>query len=137
MQEQELKVTKEVRNNLEIFPSSEQTYVIVCAVNKDATKNNIARISCKKGLPLGGYVYDSQADCYHVNCSDYLHLGFIPVSYIGKMNGLFHWSVKLPLPESIVKKYLTPLQKKELRNFRNHFSVEEFDIQYIQMIDAN
>ena len=41
------------------------------------------------------------------------------------------------MSENVIKKYLTTLQKKELKNFKTHFKAEEYDIQYIQMIDAN
>lgn len=131
------KAAKEVRDNLVTSTSVERTYVIVVAIHKERIKNIISRISCKKGVPLGGYIYDSHSDSYHVECVDYLHLGFIPLSFIGRIKGIKHWEIKIPMSESVIKKYLTTLQKKELKNFKTHFKAEEYDIQYIQMIDAN
>lgn len=131
------KTAKEVCNNLEIKVSLDKTYIIVVAVNRDLSKNLISRISCKKGIPILGYVYDSQTDSYCIECSDYLHLGFIPVSFKGKMKGLKDWQVSIPMPESVIKKYLTSMQKKELKNFRNSFKDDVFEIQYIQMVDPN
>lgn len=132
-----IKAAKEVRDHIEIAVSDERTYIIVVAIHKDHSRNVISRISCKKGLPLGGYIYDSQSDTYHVECMDYLHLGFAPCSFIARIKGVTHWEIRMPLPEATIKKYLTPLQKKELKNFKNHFNAEDHDIQYIQMIDAN
>ena len=68
---------------------------------------------------------------------DYLHLGFSPVSFIGRIKGMKHWEIRVPIPDNVIKKYLNPLQKKELNNFKNHFSSNNYDIQYIQMIDPN
>lgn len=135
--EQKTKSAKETAHALEVMPALERTYVIVVAVHKEKNRNIINRISCKKGIPIGGYVFDSQTDSYHVECTDYLHLGFLPVSFVAKMRGVEHWEMRLPMPELVLKKYLTSLQKKELRNFKSHFKSEEYDIQYIQMLDPN
>ena len=53
------------------------------------------------------------------------------------MKGCTEWGMRVPMPESIIRKCLSPLQKKELKNFKNHFGPEEYTIEYIQMIDAN
>jgi hypothetical protein len=131
------KSIKEIKSNIEVSISSEQTYIIVVAIHKDRSRNTIGKISCKKGLPIGGYIYDSQTDTYHIECMDFLHLGFTPVSFIGRIKGITHWEMRIPMSENVIKKYLSTLQKKELKNFRHHFGVEEYDIQFIQMIDAN
>lgn len=131
------KFAKEIESFLEIMPSFEQTYVIVTAHHKESGRNYINRISCEKGLPIGGYTYDSQTDSYHIECSDYLHLGYIPVSFVARIKGMQHWEMRTPMPEALLSKYLTSLQKKELRNFKNHFKEELYEIQYIQMIDPN
>lgn len=135
--EMRLKTAKEVRDNCVVLPQPERTYVIVVAVHRDQARNIVSKISCKKGLPLGGYVYDSQTDTYHVDCSDFLHLGYVPASFTMRVKGVDDWEARIPMPESVLKKYLNPLQKKELRNFRTHFRQEDYHIQFIQMIDPN
>ena len=129
------KTSREVHNSLELLPSFERTYIIVVARHKDKGRNYLNRISCKKGLPIGGYVFDSQSESYHVECADYLHLGHIPISFVAKIKGLEHWEMRVPAPEAVLKKYLSALQKKELKNFKTHF--KDHDFQYIQMIDPN
>lgn len=135
--ELKVKAAKEVKDNLEINISDERTYIIVVAVHKERSRNTISRISCKKGLPIGGHLYDLKSDSYHIECKDYLHLGFAPLSFIAKMKENEHWSMRVPMPENVIKKHLTSLQKKELKNFKAHFRVEEYDLRYIQMIDPN
>lgn len=136
-QEMRIKAGKEVRDNFYITPAEEQTYIIVVAISKDKSKNSISRIHCKKGLPIGGYIYDSQSDAYQIECVDYLHLGFVPFSFVGRIKDVQHWEIRVPMPENVIKKYLNSLQKKELKHFKNLFRSDEHDIQFIQMIDPN
>jgi len=131
------KTAKELQHFLEVVPSFERTYIIVTAHHRERGRNFVNRISCKKGLPIGGYTYDSQTDSYHVECSDYLHLGYVPISFTTRVKGLIGWEMRVPMPENVLKKYLSSLQKKELKNFKNHFKVEDYEVQFIQMIDPN
>lgn len=131
------KTAKEVLHFMEVQPSFERTYVIVVASHRERGRNFVNRISCKKGLPIGGYIYDSQTDSYHIECADYLHLGYVPVSFTARIKGLDHWEARVPMPENVLRKYLSTLQKKELRNFKHHFKAEDYEVQYVQMIDPN
>jgi len=127
---------KELKDQLEITPGAERSFVIAVATHQDKTRNTITRISCKKGIPLGGYVYDLQNDSYVFECSDYYLLGYVPISFIARFPNL-SWEMRLPVPEIVMRKYLTPMQKKELKNFKNHFPSTEYKIELIQMVDAN
>jgi hypothetical protein len=131
------KASRDAHRKLIVKPFQQKTYVIVVAVDQDVTKNFINKISCKRGVPLGGYVYDAQSDTYYIDCADYLHLGYVPFSLIATMSEVDDWELQIPMPEIVIKKYLSPLQKKELRNFKNHFKSENFSIHYIQMVDPN
>lgn len=128
------KIKKEILNSFEVLSLDEQTYIVVVAKHLDAIKNIINRISCSKGLPIGGFTYDAQNDSYYVECADYLHLGYIPIAFSVKLN---NWKMRVPISENILKKYLTTLQKKELKNFKSHFPSESYEIQYIQMVNPN
>lgn len=134
--ESKAKSEKELHNHLEVAFSSERSFVIVVAVHKDSARNFVNRISCKQGIPIGGFTYDAQNDNYHIECADYLYLGYVPASFMTKVKHS-SWSVRVPMSESVLKKYLSALQKKELRNFKNHFKAEEYNLQYLQMIDPN
>lgn len=128
------KIKKEILNSFEISFLDEQTYIIAVAKHKENAKNTINRISCSKGLPIGGFTYDAQNDSYYVECTDYLHLGYIPIAFSVKLN---NWKMRVPISESVLKKYFTTFQKKELRNFKNHFKSDFYEIQYIQMVNPN
>lgn len=131
------KICDEQQAACELVPAAWKTYVIVMAVNKDANLNLLTKISCQKGKPFGGYVYDFKHDCYHYDCADYLHIGFIPISFCLKMRGVPDWQQAVPVADTILKKYLTNSQKKELRNFKSQFDPNQFEIQFIQMIASN
>lgn len=131
------KASKETHRNLIVSATTQFTYVIVAAVHEDTSKNFINKISCKKGIPLGGYVYDAQSDAYYIDCADFLHLGYVPLAFEAKMDGVDDWKISVPMPESVVKKYLSVMQKKELKNFKNHFSDQFYKIHYIQIVDPN
>lgn len=131
------KSVKELKYSLDVSFSTDETYIIVVAVNKNKDKNIINKLNCKKGLPIGGYVYDAKNDSYQIECADYLNLGNIPFSYFLSSKGNSCWKIRVPMTENIIKKFLSHVQKKELKNFKKQFNESEFDIQYIQMIDPN
>jgi hypothetical protein len=134
--EMKVKAAKDQREHIEIVHSPEQTYLIVMAVHNDRSRNVLNRISCKKGVPINGYVYDAKADTYCYECVDYLHLGYIPISFSVKLEGA-SWLVRVPMCESVLKKFMTTLQKRELKNFKNHFKGEEYKVEFLQLINPN
>lgn len=137
MSEEFAKICREQKEKMQVVIENTPSYLVVAAIAKDSTKNAILRINCRKGIPLGGYVYDNQSDTYHYECTDFLHLGFIPISAFIKLKDSSFWKAKVPVAESVLKKYLTDMQKKELKNFKTHFPTTEFDIHFIQMTSPN
>jgi hypothetical protein len=131
------KSAKDQRDNLEVVCSHDSTYIILVAVHKDGTRNVLNKISCKKGLPIGGYLYDSVSDCYQISCADYVQIGYIPASMILRVGGVENWQVRIPLAESVIKRFLTSTQKKDIKNFRAIYKSDEFTIQYVQLLDCH
>lgn len=133
----DFKICKEQKEKMQIFIKSEPSYLVVVAVSKVPERNSISKISCKRGIPFGGYVYDNQSETYHYECFDYLHLGIVPISAYITLKENSSWKIKVPLAESVLKKYLSDMQKKELKTFKNHFPATMFDLHYIQMTSPN
>ena len=136
-EQKEFKICKEQKEKMQIRIKSEPSYLVVAAVAKNSERNSISKISCKRGIPFGGYVYDNQSETYHYECCDYLHLGIVPISAYITFKENSSWQIKVPLAESVLKKYLSEMQKKELKTFRNHFPATMFDLHYIQMTSPN
>lgn len=134
--ELKIKAAKDQKEHMEVASCPERTYLIALAIHKEKSRNAINRISAKKGLPIAGYVYDSQSETYCYECADYLHLGYIPVSFVVKVQGT-PWKMRVPMCESVLKKFMTSLQKRELKNFKNHFKSEEYRVEFLQLIDPN
>ena len=113
----------------------DRTFIVVLAISLDQSKNNLTKIHCNKGLPISGYVYDSQADSYYVECHDYITLGYIPVSFQQSMPNVGNWKQKIPMSESVIKRYLTSKQKNELRQFKTNYK-NDYIINFMQIIDC-
>lgn len=136
-QSKDLKISKDQKEKMQILIKSEPSYLVVAAVSKIPERNSISKISCKRGIPFGGYVYDNQSETYHYECCDYLHLGIVPISAYITLKENSSWKIKVPLAESVLKKYLSDMQKKELKTFKVHFPATMFDLHYIQMTSPN
>jgi len=135
--EEFVKICREQKEKIQVVFEKTSSYLVVAAVAKDPKRNSIVKITCKKGIPLGGYVYDNQADTYQYECADCLQLGVIPISAFIKLKDNSSWKVKVPVAESVLKKYLSDMQKKELKMFRSYFPATDFDLHFIQMIFPN
>ena len=119
---------------LEVVP--ERTYIIILAVHTDSDQNNLTRIHCKKGVPIAGYVFDTVTESYHVDCHDYFQLGYIPISLQQRVPGVGNWSQRMPMPEQAIRRFLSPQQKRDLRNFKATYKGSQFGFHYMQIIDC-
>lgn len=121
---------------LQIKEGKHRTYVVVIAIHREESRNTINRIPCRRGIPLNGYVYDAKDDSYHVDCSDYFYLGYIPISFILSVENT-SWHKEIPVHENVLKQFLTEQQKFDLKTFLDQFNPENYIIEYMQMIDSN
>ena len=128
---------QDIRNRMVVNLSPEQTFVIVLAVHRSDIKNDLTRITHKKSVPLGGYVYDSTSDSYHVPCVDYIQLGYIPVSFVVRMPGTGTWRVRVPMPETTLECYMSSNQRSDLKTFKDIYKGDEFHFVFLQVLDSN
>lgn len=130
------KAIKDIRERMDIEVCHDRTFIIVLAIHEDSGKNSLTRIHCRKGLPLSGYLYDLQSDSYHVECHDYVPLGYIPVSFFQTMPGVGNWKQRVPMPEVVLRRYMTPNQKHDLRGFKSTYKSGHYSIHFMQIIDC-
>ena len=123
---------RDVKRKTNVVSASGRTFVILAAIAHDSEKNTINRIRCGLGIPYAGYVYDSVRDCYNVNCTAVYFLGEVPVAMQLKMENVGYWSIPVPMPEVILKRYLTDQQKLDLKSFRSSYPSDSYDVHYIQ-----
>jgi len=121
----------DIKKSMEICAIPEKTYLVVLAVSKDQKENKVQKLSCSRGVPIGGYIYDSVSNAYRVNCKNYFSLGYIPISFKVKISEVGNWETHIPMPEIVLIKYMNDSQKIDLREFKNTYSKEE--ICFLQM----
>ena len=110
----------------------EETYVIVAVVHREPAKNEIAKIRCHRGTPLGGYAYDTVNETYSIECVDHFVLGLVPISFQAVMG---EWSFYVPMPESVVEKYLNEKQRTHLSAYKASFQPnKDFLFRFIQLL---
>src|ERR1035437_1982059 len=85
------KDAKAIKANLQIIRSTEQTFVIVIALHKDMNKNDLQKVPCAWGTPLGGYVYDNVNHCYYVKCVAFQSLGYVPLACCLRAKDSYFW----------------------------------------------
>jgi hypothetical protein len=129
----DIKDSKAIKGSLKIEVSTLfQTNLIVIATNENSEKNNIRKIKCS-GTPIGGYVYNCFEDCYYVRCIEHFDLGAIPIVFYLKGEGYF-WRTFVPIPEIVIKRYISKMQELNLKDFKSMFKGEGFKFQFIQFI---
>lgn len=130
------KSVKDIRERMEIEICYDRTFIVALAIHNDQGKNSLTKIHCRKGLPISGYLYDLQTDSYHIECHDYVPLGYIPVSFYHKMPGVGNWKQRIPMPEITLRRYMTSNQKHDLRQFKSTYKGGQYSIHFMQIIDC-
>ncbi len=128
---------RDIKRHLTIEASHVETYLYCLVSHKDIEKNKIERISCDRGVPIGGYVYDSSHDCYYISCHDYIPIGYISISFVMTLEQAGYWSVSVPLPERVINRYLSSQQKQDLRRFKAGYSKEQHTFQFLQLLSSD
>jgi hypothetical protein len=128
------KDTKAVKSAIQIVPSDQPTFIIVAVLHHNIHNNQLIKIKCDAGNPLGGYVYDTVNRCYYLKCLEYYALGYIDVSYYLKIKGNDFWRTRIPLPENVICRYLSKESLEKLKSFKARYKGAEYYFQFIQMI---
>ncbi len=129
---------KDIKSSLKFEVTFDASTIIVMAVHKDSKRNTRVKIPCDGTLPIDGYCYCSINDCCTILCCGHLELGSIEISYIARMRGAASWNVKIPVPEKVIRRYLSVEQRLSLRSFQNSFKSEAENItfEFVQMVNA-
>jgi hypothetical protein len=129
---------KDIKSSLTFEVDFDPMKIVVVAVHKEAGRNHKVRIPCVGCLPMPGYQYSTVNDTYTSFCIDHVNLGFINVSYVQKMRGTGGWECKIPMPEAVIRRYLSLEQRKLLREFQDKHKDkgEEITFEFVQMVSA-
>lgn len=121
-----------ITDAIRVIPSFDSTALIAMAVHRDHHFNPLTKIPCL-GSPIGGYVYDNVADAYFVHCAAFVPLGYVPVAFQLSMPGNPDWMPHVPMPESLLRRYMDQIQLSSLDDFKATYP-PPYNIEYLQMI---
>jgi len=128
----------DLKSSLKILRNDERTLVFaICIDKEDDEKNLMMALRCNGGTAFGGYAHDLPRDSYLVRCTECVQLGQVPFSYIVTMANVGEWRIKVPIPEVILEKHLTPQNKGVLDELRIRWSKKRYDIHFVQMLGCN
>lgn len=131
---EEVKDFKNLVEEMELTVSSERTRVFLVAINKKKSSTNKGcYLGSREGEPFGGYVYDRENDAYYIECIEHMDLGFVSCSFSLSLPHIGNWVCDIPLPVTVIKRYLNDSQQKLLEFFEKKFKKYDFEIQFIQM----
>ena len=122
-----------VKNNLKVEVTGFSTRLAIIAIHKDPEQNELKKILCE-GTPVGGYVYNVVEDCYYVRCAGRLELGSIPIAFCLRAGDNKFWMGNVPMPESIIKKYLNEIQQIHFNAFKSAYKAEDHTYEYLQCV---
>ena len=133
-----VKDQKDFRYGLVPEPEENAVQVYVVAVHADPERNKQTSINLNRCVPIEGYVYNQITDKYAVECFDAMNIGFVPVAYKLRLEGVGNWSVYVPMPEAVLKRYMTSDQRRMLAAFKAQYrdSGEQLRYEYVQMLSA-
>ena len=130
---------RDFKSNLKLEQIPRNTTIVVVAVAKNHRLNSSHVISSRNGTPINNIVHNFVDDCFHINCYDNFILGEVPVSYYLSVKNIFGWKVLSPLPGPVVKRHLSAVQKKRLKDWSNSLKLtkKEYEITYLQIVDCH
>ena len=129
------KDSKEIKKSIRLEQNYFGVYVLALAVHENCDFNKKIEITTDIGTPLTPEVHDTVRDLYYLEGLDVFDLGHIPVSY-----RLFcdecDWDTHVPLPFSVIKRYLTKEKKINFNKWKNKFEKENLKIKFIQFLES-
>lgn len=133
----ESKLAKRVAKGLKIRADRCPTLVFAVAVAHDPDKNFVNRLNCKRGLPLAGYIYDTQSDTYCYDCADFVFLGTVPISFRLSVEGDPDFDLAISMPEKVLRSFLSEGQRKIVARFKKHFVSSQYRVAFVQLLEPN
>ena len=107
---------RDIKRNLRVKKCDSGVFVYAIAVNKSVF-DRFLTIPAKFGVPICNECYDMVKDVYYVRGKEYLYIGSIPVNY-RLVDNTNSWSSDIPLPTSVMKRYMTAEQKKRFADWK-------------------
>jgi hypothetical protein len=132
--ENEKRDAKDIKKAIRISQEDVGMHVVAIAQNMAVPDLNLLlEVPTIDGDPLNSEVYDTVKDCYHVRGVSSYDIGRIPVNYVISLDD-GNWEQEIPLPFSVIKRYMTEDQRKSFEEWRSKYKSSDFSIVYLQML---
>jgi hypothetical protein len=131
---QRIRDIKEIKKSLVFEPSEQGSYIWAVAFNKDDNYNSRIVIDANRGMPVTTEVYDTVADKFYLEGCSSFEIGYIPVSYSFTIEDT-DFTHTVPLPLSVIKKYMTKTQLKNFASWKNAYQSSEYEIRFVQLVE--
>ncbi len=125
---------RDIKRNLHVEQGSTGILVYAIASSK-SDEDEFITIPAKLGVPIGNECYDMIKDVYYVEGVDYLYIGSIPVNY-RLVDRASCWESDIPLPRSVLKRYMSAEQKKKLDEWKIMYPSGDYNIEFLQVLNV-
>lgn len=124
---------RDVKRSLIVNSSHQSTTIYVVAICDDNDRNHTLFVPCS-GTPLTHDVYDAVRDGFVTYAVDYCCLCSVPVSYKIEFEDS-DFESDIPLPMSVVKRYMDDEEKKEFATWKSKFD-KNYRFKTLQMLES-
>lgn len=130
--------TQRQSDDLEVVvETARSTFIILAAQHTTPTLNPLNKISCKKGVPMIGHVYDTIQDSYLISCVDFLLLGNVKIAAYVQSKTNLGWRIRVPVAVPLLEQNFDSSQRAEISRFMARYTREDHVFRFLQMIQPN
>lgn len=126
------KDSRDIKKNIKVEQNYFGTYTYALAVH-DGDLNKKIELPATHGTPLTPEVHDIVRDVYCLEGVDFYDLGWVPIGYYVSIEEL-NWGSHIPLPLSVIKRYITESEKKDYFSWSAQYKKRGFQIKFIQLL---
>lgn len=134
MNQDTVKDVRDVKRKLSVQVDEEYgVRVFAIAASRNGDFNDDLTIPAISGDPICSEVYDIIRDRYYAYGVAYLDLGSIPISITMTMDDIYGWDVNVPLPSTVIRRYLDDEQKSRFHKWKQKFRAKDYIIKFMQV----
>lgn len=129
-----VKDVRDIKRFMRLEEGHDGVHVWVVVSHEDCEFNRRIEISTQYGSPLTPEVHDTVRDAYYVEGVGIHEIGYIPVNYILFLEES-DFELNIPLPFSVIKRYMTEEQKRAFFEWKASFKGAEFKFRFFQALE--
>lgn len=126
--------SRDIKKSLRLEQDYAGVFIFAVAIDTDDYEHNQPmQVPAQFGAPLSEEVHDQVKDVYHVDAVSVHEIGRIPVNYKIYLDDTL-WCVDVPLPFTLIKKYMDDQQKQRFEEWRSAYKSDKYAIRFLQVV---